>query len=181
MSVFVSASELCAWPLLWNVPVQLLTGETLQLGPVPGYPSVLFKQPQNLLMSFVGAILYTQNSHAHCAWLALFSQDQMDERKDCFGFRFAWVGVLERGCNNKILTLNGADPWLGSSYELAWTAQKTVTMQRCFPCFSEIRTIFSYWLQQAVKAPGATPAVKNHCRQAVTEVRGAIQSVYWSN
>lgn len=51
-------------------------------------------------------------------------------------------------------------------------------MQDSFPCFSKIRAIFSYLLQQAVEAPGAAPAVQNHCRQAITEVRGVIQSVY---
>lgn len=93
--MFVSASELYAWSLLWKVPVQLLTGETLHLGPAPDYPSVLFKQPQKLLLSFVGAVLYTQNSHAHCAWLAFLSQDQMKGRIALFSDLPEWELLRE--------------------------------------------------------------------------------------
>lgn len=89
----------------------------------------------------MGAVLYIQNSQASCAWLTLFVRVTWMKERFALVSDLPDLELLRDDARTKLLTLSGADLWYGSSYELAFTAQKSVKMEGFIPLLFQVQGI----------------------------------------
>lgn len=90
----------------------------------------------------MGAVLYIQNSQASCDWLTLFFRVRWTKESIALVSVLPDLESLRDDARTKLLTLSGADPWYGSSYELALTAQKSVKMEGFIPSLFQVQGRF---------------------------------------